>query len=154
AIRPVVRLAGVDDTVAVAMELADEHFRLLVESVQDYAIYLLEPDGTIRSWNAGAERLKGYSAIEIIGESFARFFSPDDRANGKPARLLADALRRGRVEDFGWRVRKDGSQFWASAVVTALRDRDGRHIGFALVTRDLTEHGYRAFVEAAHAIVW
>jgi PAS domain S-box-containing protein len=136
------------------MELADEHFRLLVESVADYAIYLLEPDGTIRSWNAGAQRLKGYTAVEIVGRSFAQFFSVEDRENGKPAQLLAAALRDGRIEDVGWRVRKDGSQFWASAVITALYDRTGTHIGFAKVTRDLTDRAYRAFVEATHAIVW
>jgi PAS domain S-box-containing protein len=136
------------------MELSDEHFRLLVESVEDYAIYLLERDGTVRSWNAGAQRLKLYTGSEIIGQSFAKFFSPEDQRAGKPARLLAAALHAGRVEDFGWRVRKDGSQFWASAVITTLRDRGGSHIGFAKVTRDLTDRGYRAFVEAAHAIVW
>jgi len=136
------------------MELADEHFRLLVESVADYAIYLLDPDGTIRSWNRGAQRLKGYTATEIVGRSFARFFTPDDREGGKPARLLATALRDGRVEDVGWRIRNDGSQFWASAVITALYDRTGTHIGFAKVTRDLTDRGYRAFIEATHAIVW
>ncbi|HEX3476103.1 MAG TPA: PAS domain S-box protein [Kofleriaceae bacterium] len=136
------------------MELADEHFRLLVESVADYAIYLLEPDGTIRSWNAGAQRLKGYTAAEIVGHSFAQFFTPEARAGGKPAQLLAMALRDGRVEDIGWRVRKDGSQFWASAVITALHDRAGAHIGFAKVTRDLTDRAYRAFIETTHAIVW
>jgi PAS domain S-box-containing protein len=136
------------------MELADEHFRLLVESVADYAIYLLEPDGTIRSWNAGAQRLKGYTASEVVGHSFARFFTPDDRETGRPARLLAAALRDGRTEDVGWRVRKDGTRFWASAVITALRDRAGAHIGFAKVTRDLSDLGYRQFIEASHAIVW
>ncbi|HEX3758749.1 MAG TPA: PAS domain S-box protein [Kofleriaceae bacterium] len=136
------------------MELADEHFRLLVESVADYAIYLLEPDGTIRSWNRGAQRLKGYTAAEIVGKSFAEFFTAEDRASGKPARLLATALRDGRIEDVGWRIRKDGSQFWASAVITALYDRTGAHIGFAKVTRDLTDRSYRAFIEATHAIVW
>jgi PAS domain S-box-containing protein len=136
------------------MDLADEHFRLLVESVADYAIYLLEPDGTIRSWNAGAQRLKGYMAAEIVGKSFGQFFTPKDRESGKPAQLLAEALRDGRIEDVGWRVRKDGSQFWASAMITALRDRTGVHIGFAKVTRDLTDRAYRAFIEATHAIVW
>jgi len=135
-------------------DFADEHFRLLVESVDEYAIYLLAPDGTIRSWNAGAQRLKGYTADEIIGTSFARFFSESDRAHGKPGHLLAEALRLGHVEDVGWRVRKDGTQFWANVVVTALRDRSGRHIGYAKVTRDLTDRAFRAFVEAAHAIVW
>src|SRR5437762_13974470 len=120
------------------MELADEHFRLLVESVTDYAIYLLAPDGTIQSWNAGAQRLKGYAADEIVGKNFAEFFSAEDRQSGKPAQLLATALRDGRVEDVGWRFRKDGSQFWATTVIAALHDRAGTHIGFAKVTRDPT----------------
>ncbi|MEO8552896.1 MAG: PAS domain S-box protein, partial [Kofleriaceae bacterium] len=129
-------------------------FRLLVESVQDYAIYLLAPDGTIRSWNTGAQRLKGYTAPEIVGENFARFFGPEDRASGKPQALLERALADGRAEDVGWRYRKDGSQFWASAVITTLRDATGKHIGFAKVTRDLSDRAYRSFVEASHAIVW
>ncbi|HEX5064411.1 MAG TPA: response regulator [Kofleriaceae bacterium] len=107
------------------MNLADDQFRLLVESVQDYAIYLLDPSGLVRSWNAGAERLKGYTAEEAIGRSLATFFIPDDRASGKPQQLLAAALKFGRYEDSGWRVRKDGSQFWANAVITALFE-DGR----------------------------
>ena len=136
------------------METPAEAFRLLVDSVQDYAIYLLAPDGTVQSWNAGAERLKGYASQEIIGESFARFFSEEDRAAGKPIRLLERALAEGRVESVGWRYRKDGSQFWASALITTLRDASGKHVGFAKVTRDLTDRAYRAFVEASHAIVW
>ena len=136
------------------VQLSDENFRLLVESVQDYAIYLMDPDGTILSWNAGGRRLKGYTAEEIVGRKFSQFFTPEDRASGRPARLLQAALRDGRIEDIGWRVRKDGTQFWASAVITTLRDRRGQHIGFAKVTRDLTDRAYRAFVEATHAIVW
>jgi len=136
------------------METPAEAFRLLVESVQDYAIYLLAPDGTVQSWNAGAERLKGYAGAEIIGESFAKFFSPEDRASGKPRHLLERALADGRIESVGWRFRKDGSQFWASALITTLRDSTGKHVGFAKVTRDLTDSAYRAFVEASHAIVW
>lgn len=136
------------------MDLTDDYFRILVESIQDYAIYLLAPDGTVQSWNAGAQRLKGYTAAEIVGTSFARFFSAADQAAGKPRVLLDEALRADRTEDFGWRIRKDGSQFWASAVITALRDAAGRHIGFAKVTRDLTDRSYRAFVETSHAIVW
>jgi PAS domain S-box-containing protein len=135
------------------MTLVDEHFRLLVESIQDYAIYLLDPSGIVRSWNAGAQRLKGYTADEVIGRPFATFFTPEDRASAKPDHLLAAALQQGRHEDDGWRVRKDGSQFWANAVITALF-ADGKHVGFAKVTRDLTERAYRAFVEATHAIVW
>ncbi|MGE0868367.1 MAG: PAS domain S-box protein [Kofleriaceae bacterium] len=126
---------------------------MLVESVQDYAIYLLDPSGIVQSWNAGAQRLKGYTSAEAIGLRFQTFFTAQDREAGKPAHLLATALKYGRCEDSGWRVRKDGSQFWANAVLTALFD-DGRHVGFAKVTRDLTDRGYRAFVEAAHAIVW
>jgi PAS domain S-box-containing protein len=136
------------------VELSAETFRLLVDSVQDYAIYLLAPDGTIQSWNAGAHRLKGYTAAEIIGQNFARFFSPEDRDAGKPQSLLQRAVERGRVEDVGWRFRKDGSQFWASALLTALHDTSGKHIGFAKVTRDLTDRSYRAFIEASHSMVW
>ncbi len=136
------------------MELPAETFRLLVESVQDYAIYLLAPDGTVQSWNAGAQRLKGYTGAEIIGQTFDRFFSPEDRAAGKPRYLLERALAEGRIEDVSWRCRKDGSRFWASAVITTLREASGKHIGFAKVTRDLTDRAYRAFVEASHAIVW
>ena len=136
------------------MDLSNELFRTLVDQIQDYAIYLLAPDGTVMSWNAGAQRLKGYTSAEIIGQSFSCFFSERDRANGKPGRLLAEALRAGRIEDVGWRIRKDGSQFWASALITALHDEHGAHIGFAKVTRDLTERSYRAFVETTHALVW
>lgn len=136
------------------MQVTDEQFRLLVESVEDYAIYLLDPAGVIRSWNIGAQRLKGYSASEIVGQNFAQFFTESDRAAGKPRELLSKALARRTVEDLGWRVRKDGSHFWASAVLTALYDGAGNHIGFAKVSRDLTERSYRAFVEASHNIVW
>lgn len=135
------------------MRLADDQYRLLVESIQDYAIYLLDPAGTVVSWNAGAQQLKGYTREEAVGLSFASFFTPEDRASGKPAQLLAEALKNGRYEDNGWRVRKDGSQFWANAVITALFD-GGRHVGFAKVTRDLTDRAYRVFVETTHAIVW
>lgn len=137
-----------------AVELPPETFRLLVESIEDYAIYLLALDGTVQSWNAGARRLKGYADTEIIGRNFAAFFSPEDREAARPASLLQAALLSGRIEDVGWRFRKDGTQFWASALITTLRDSMGRPIGFAKVTRDLTDRAYRAFVEAAHAIVW
>ncbi|NVB78995.1 MAG: PAS domain S-box protein [Kofleriaceae bacterium] len=135
------------------MKAADDHFRLLVESIKDYAIYVLDPAGIVRSWNEGAQRLKGYTADEAIGMPFATFFTPEDRASGKPQHLLAMALQNGRHEDNGWRVRKDGSQFWANALITALFE-NGRHVGFAKVTRDLTDRAYRAFVEATHSIVW
>jgi PAS domain S-box-containing protein len=114
-------------------------YQLLVESVRDYAIFALDPNGVIMSWNAGAERIKGYSAQEAIGRHFSIFYTPEDLAVDKPGVELVTATRHGRVEDEGWRVRKDGSQFWASVVITALRDSAGRLVGFAKVTRDLTE---------------
>ncbi len=114
-------------------------YRLLVESVADYAIYAMDPTGRILNWNVGAERLKGYSAAEIVGQSFARFFAPEDVADGVPQRALAAAERDGRFATEGWRIRKDGSRFWAHVVITALRADDGHLIGFAKITRDLTE---------------
>jgi PAS domain S-box-containing protein len=114
-------------------------YGLLVESVRDYAIFALDPSGHILSWNTGAELLKGYKPSEIIGRHFSTFYPPEDIAAGKPARELADAVRDGRVEDEGWRIRKDGSRFWANVVITALRDERGALVGFAKVTRDLTE---------------
>ena len=123
-------------------------FRLLVDRVLDYAIFLLTTDGHIASWNAGAERVKGYTAEEIIGQSFERFYTPEDRDAGLPRRLLAEARVAGRVEDEGWRVRKDGSRFWADVVITALRNDSGQLVGFAKVTRDLTD---RRQAELEHA---
>jgi PAS domain S-box-containing protein len=117
----------------------DTAFRLLVASVVDYAIYMLDPQGRVTSWNAGATRIKGYAAEEILGQPFSRFFLEEDARAGKPAKLLQVAEREGRHEEEGWRVRKDGTRFWASAVITALRDVDGKLVGFAKVTRDLTE---------------
>ena len=114
-------------------------YRLLVESVRDYAIFVLDPTGVIASWNLGAERLKGYTAEEIIGRHFSTFYPAEDVAAGKPAWELEVAERDGRVEDEGWRVRKDGTLFWANVVITALRDDSGELVGFAKVTRDLTE---------------
>jgi PAS domain S-box-containing protein len=114
-------------------------FRLLVERVVDYAVFLLTTDGHIWSWNAGAERLKGYRADEIIGQHFDRFYTNEDRAAGRPGQLLAAAREDGRVEDEGWRVRKDGSCFWADVIITALYDQDGVLRGFAKITRDLTD---------------
>jgi PAS domain S-box-containing protein len=112
---------------------------LLVESVRDYAIFALDPSGRILSWNLGAQRLKGYQPNEILGRHFSIFYPPDDVAARKPERELEDAIRDGRVEDEGWRVRKDGSRFWANVVITALRSKAGELVGFAKVTRDLTE---------------
>ena len=114
-------------------------YRLLVDSVRDYAIFALDPNGYILSWNAGAERLKGYRPNEIIGRHFSSFYPPDAIAAGKPPWELEVASRDGRVEDEGWRLRKDGSRFWANVVITALRDQSGALVGFAKVTRDLTE---------------
>src|SRR2546430_342241 len=114
-------------------------YGLLVESVQDYAIFALDPSGHILSWNEGAFRLKGYTADEIIGRHFSIFYPPEDVARGKTAWELDVAAREGRVEDEGWRIRKDGSRFWANVVITALRDARGRLVGFGKITRDLTE---------------
>jgi PAS domain S-box-containing protein len=114
-------------------------YQLLVESVQDYAIFALDPAGNILSWNAGAKRLKGYTREEIVGRNFSTFYSQEDLAAGKPAWELEVAAREGRLEDEGWRLRKDGSRFWANVVITALRDASGALVGFAKVTRDLTE---------------
>ena len=114
-------------------------FRLLVESVRDYAIFLLDPQGHIRSWNAGAQRIKGYAASEIIGKHFSIFYPASEIQGGKPDYELRVAIEEGRYEEEGWRIRKDGTRFWASVVITALRGADDTLVGFAKVTRDLTE---------------
>ena len=114
-------------------------FRLLVDRVADYAIFVLDPAGLVASWNTGAQRIKGYSADEIIGHHFSRFYPEEAIRTGWPQYELAEALKVGRFEDEGWRVRKDGSRFWANVVITALRDENGKHVGFAKVTRDLTD---------------
>ncbi len=119
--------------------LADSLYRLLVESVMDYAIFMLDTEGQVASWNEGAQRIKGYLPGEIIGRHFSVFYTAEDRASGKPEWELETAARDGRVEDEAWRVRKDGSLFWANVVITALRDETGQLIGFAKVTRDLSE---------------
>ena len=114
-------------------------FRVLVEGVVDYAIYMLDPTGVITNWNAGGERIKGYSSSEIVGQNFSRFFTPEDRAAGVPAEALETAAREGKYEAEGWRVRKDGTRFWASVVLDRIRDKRGNLVGFAKVTRDITE---------------
>ncbi|WP_445286980.1 hybrid sensor histidine kinase/response regulator [Variovorax atrisoli] len=121
------------------LRASEERFRLIIEGVKDYAIFMLDPGGHIVSWNLGAQHNKGYTAEEIIGQHFSKFYPPEVAARGWPAEELRNALRDGRFEDEGWRVRKDGSRFWASVVITAVYDRAGRHRGFAKVTRDLTE---------------
>ncbi|WLB24367.1 hybrid sensor histidine kinase/response regulator [Bradyrhizobium japonicum] len=113
--------------------------QLLIDAIVDYAIYIIDIDGTVRSWNSGARRLKGYAPDEIIGKSFAAFYTPEDRVKGLPQRALSVASQTGRFSSEGWRVRKDGSRFWASVVVDAIRDEGGELIGFAKVTRDITE---------------
>jgi PAS domain S-box-containing protein len=118
---------------------SEEQFRLLVQGVTDYAIYMLDPQGVITTWNAGAERIKGYRPDEIIGDHVSRFYTEEDRAKGLPAVSLATATRDGRFENEGWRVRKDGTRFWASVVLDAIHAPDGTITGFAKVTRDITE---------------
>jgi PAS domain S-box-containing protein len=118
---------------------SERRFRHLVQSVVDYAIFQLDKDGTVATWNPGAERIKGYTADEIIGQHFSRFYTEEDLATGLPARALATAAREGRFEAEGWRVRKDGSRFWASVVIDPVRDDAGELVGFAKVTRDITE---------------
>lgn len=121
-----------------ALRRSQEQFRLLVQSVTDYAIYMLDHRGRITNWNLGAQRIKGYLPEEVIGRHFSCFYTPEDREAGEPARGLAAAEREGRFEKEGWRVRKDGSRFWANVVIDPIRDSDGRLIGFAKVTRDIT----------------
>jgi PAS domain S-box-containing protein len=118
---------------------SEDAFRLLVEGVKDFAIYMLDPTGHVSTWNAGAERFKQYRAEEIIGQHFSRFYPAADVSDGKPERELEVALQTGRYEEEGWRIRKDGSRFWASVVITALYDDFGQHHGFAKVTRDITD---------------
>jgi PAS domain S-box-containing protein len=115
-----------------------ELFQLFVESVVDYGIFVLDPDGCVTTWNPGAQRIKGYSEREIVGKHFSVFYPPDEVAAGKPAFELREAARLGRFEDEGWRVRKDGSRFWANVIITALKDSAGVLRGFGKVTRDLT----------------
>jgi len=120
-------------------ERAEGRFQLLVESVADYAIFMLDREGVVTNWNTGAERIKGYKAAEIIGQHFSRFYTEEDRAAGVPQKGLEQARAHGKFEMQGWRVRKDGSLFWANVVINAIRDRSGELLGFAKVTRDITE---------------
>jgi PAS domain S-box-containing protein len=122
-----------------ALRQSEERFRLLVSGVKDYAIFMLDPDGRVATWNAGAERFKGYAAQDIIGQPFSRFYTPEDIAADNPGQELRTAVAEGRVEDEGWRLRKDGSRFWANVLITALRDDKGKLLGFSKITRDITE---------------
>ncbi len=117
----------------------ERNFRLLVQGVTDYAIYMLSPEGIVSNWNAGAQRAKGYDAAEIVGQHFSRFYLPEDRRIGLPERALSTAIERGKFEGEGWRLRKDGSKFWAHVVIDPIRDEDGNLVGFAKITRDVTE---------------
>lgn len=123
----------------IALRRSEERFRLFVDAVQDYAIFMLDVQGYVSSWNRGAERIKGYSVSEIIGKHFSIFYPDEDIRAGKPQRELEIAAKEGRLEDEGWRLRKDGSRFWANVIITAIRNDTGRLIGFGKVTRDVTE---------------
>ncbi len=123
----------------ISLRFREDRFRLLVEAVRDYAIFLLDTEGRVLSWNSGAERIKGYKSEEVIGKDFSIFYPPEDVRAGKPWQQLELAKREGRAEDEGWHVRKDGSVFWANAVIAPLRDGEGRVYGFAKITRDLTD---------------
>ena len=141
--RPAVRISagGLGSRVALEEEVEHlrERMRLMVEAVRDYAIFMLDVDGRVRSWNLGAERLKGYRSEEILGQHFSIFYPDEDRARGHPAEELRKAIEDGRYEEEGWRVRRDGSRFWANVVITPFYDRDQRHIGFTKVTRYFTD---------------
>jgi PAS domain S-box-containing protein len=123
----------------VASQTDEGRYRLLVEAITDYAIYMLDPNGRVTSWNPGARRFKGYERAEILGEHFSRFYTPEDREVGMPQTALDIALREGKFEGEGWRVRKDGTRFWAHVVIDPIREADGELVGFAKITRDLTE---------------
>ena len=118
---------------------SEQRFRLPIQGVRDYAIYMLDPEGRITNWNAGAEAIKGYTEAEIVGEHFSRFYTEEDKAAGLPQEALATALREGRYEREAWRVRKDGTHFWASVVIDPIHDQAGNFVGFAKITRDITE---------------
>ena len=122
-----------------ALTEAEQRFRILVQGVTDYAIFMLDPDGRVTNWNAGAQRIKGYAPGDIVGEHFSRFYTPEDREAGVPAKALDTVRESGRYEAEGWRVRKNGTRFWASVVMDAIHDDDGKLIGFAKITRDMSE---------------
>ncbi|MBN8910777.1 MAG: PAS domain S-box protein, partial [Rhizobiales bacterium] len=138
-VEDITSLKELESRLAEERQTLEGRFQLLVEGVTDYAIFMLDPDGTITNWNTGAERIKGYRANEIVGRHFSTFYTEEDRAQGKPQVGLATAAADGKFEAEGWRVRKDGSRFWANVVINAIRDSRGNLIGFAKVTRDATE---------------
>jgi PAS domain S-box-containing protein len=134
---------------------SEQRFRLLVQGVTDYAIYMLSPEGTVTNWNSGAERIKGYSHDEIVGSHFSRFYTAEEQAAGVPGYALSTAASTGRFEAEGWRVRKDGTRFWAHVIIDAIYDDDGKLVGFAKITRDLTEKKRIAdALEAANAALY
>ncbi|MBM0207495.1 PAS domain S-box protein [Micromonospora sp. STR1s_5] len=122
-----------------AVQNAESRYKLLIEAITDYAIYMLDRDGHVTSWNPGAKRFKGYEAEEIIGRHFSTFYTETERAQNVPARALDEAARTGRFEREGWRLRKDGTQFWAHVIIDPIRSPEGELIGYAKITRDLTE---------------
>jgi len=130
----------------------EDRYFLLIEAVQDYAIFMLDTHGQVASWNPGAQRIKGYTADEIIGRHFSAFYTPEDIAAGKPDRELHVATTEGRVEDEGWRLRRDGSRFWANVVISAVHNASGTLLGFAKVTRDLTGRMRLEELERANAV--
>ena len=137
---PVRRRANSAGTLAPENRLeAEESFRLMLDSVTDCAIIMLDEEGKVKSWNSGAQRIEGYEAAEIVGHRIECFFTPEDVAAGKPARALQQAATSGRFEDNGWRVRKDGSRFWANVVISAIRDHGGVLRGYSKLARDMTE---------------
>ena len=122
-----------------ALQRSEERYRLLTDNVKDYAIFMLDPEGRVMTWNEGARRMRGYRAEEIIGRDVSVFFTPEDNKAGQPAEEIKEAAEKGRIETEGWRVRKDGSRFWSQVVLTALRDRNGKLVGFTKIARDITE---------------
>jgi PAS domain S-box-containing protein len=124
---------------SLALLESERRFRTLVQGVKDYALYMLDPDGRVSNWNTGAEAIKGYKADEIVGQHFSRFYTEEDRARGEPQRALATALAEGKYEKEAWRLRKDGTRFWANVVIDPIHDEEGRLLGFAKITRDITE---------------
>ena len=130
--------------------VSGDPFKLLVQSIVDYAIYMLDPNGFVTSWNAGAERIKGFATEEVIGKHFSIFYTDEDRDAGRPEQVLETARREGRFAGEGWRVRKDGTRFWANVVVDRITAEDGKLIGFAKITRDMTQQreAQQALLEA------